>query len=82
MDFITKFPQTTRGEDSIWVILDQLTKSSHFIPIQESISMEKLVDIYIREVVKRHGAPVSVISERDVCFNSGFWRKYHEELGT
>ena len=50
MDFITKLPRTARGVDSIWVIVDRLTKSAHFIPIQESISAEKLTDIYVREV--------------------------------
>ena len=63
MDFITKLPRTTRGVDSIWVIMDQLTKSAHFIPIQESISAEKLADIYVREVVARHGVPISVVSD-------------------
>ena len=82
MDFITKLPRTARGMDSIWVIMDRLTKSAHFIPIQENISAEKLADIYIREVVARHGVPVSVISDRDVRFTSRFWKKFHDELGT
>ena len=50
MNFITKFPRTARGVDSIWVIVDQLTKSAHFIPIQESISAEKLADIYVHDM--------------------------------
>ena len=82
MDFITKLPRTARGVDSIWVIVDRLTKSAHFIPIQESISAEKLADIYIREIVARHGVPVSVISDRDVRFTSRFWKRFHDELGT
>ena len=82
MDFITKLPRTARGMDSIWVIVDRLTKSAHFIPIQESISAEKLADIYIREVVAWHGVPVSVISDRDVRFTSRFWERFHDELGT
>ena len=82
MDFITKLPRTARGVDSIWVIVDRLTKSAHFIPIQESISAEKLADIYIREIVARHGLPVSVISDRDVRFTSKFWKRFHDELGT
>ena len=53
MDFITKLPQTVRGVDSIWVIMDRLNKSAHFILIQESISTKKLADIYIREVMAR-----------------------------
>ena len=79
MDCITKLPRTARGVDSIWVIMDRLTKSDHFIPILESISAEKLVEIYIREVVARHIVPVFVISDRDVRFNSRFWKKFRDE---
>ena len=63
MDFITKLPRTACGVDSIWVIVDPLTKSVHFIPIQESISAEKLAEIYVPEVVAHHGVPVSVVSD-------------------
>ena len=62
--------------------MDKLTKSSHFIPISESISAEKLADIYVRGVVARHGVPVSVVSNVDVRFTSRFWKKFHEEPGT
>ena len=82
MDFITKLPRTARGVDSIWVVVDRLTKSAHFIPIQESISAEKLADIYVREIVARHGVPVSVVSDRDVRFTSRFWKRFHDEMGT
>ena len=74
MDFIMKLPRTARGVDSIWVIVDRLTKSTHFIPISESISSKKFVDIYIREVVVHYGVPVYVVSNCDVCFTSRFWR--------
>ena len=82
IDFILKLPRTTREVDSIWVIIDRLAKSAHFIPIVESISAEKLTDIYITEVVVRHRVLVSVVSDRDVCFTSRFRRKFHKELGT
>ena len=82
MDFIMKLPRKACRVDSIWVIVDRLTKSAHFIPIQESISAEKLADIYIREIVARHGVPVSVILDRDVRFTSRFWKRFHEDLGT
>ena len=82
MDFITKLPKTMRGVDSIWFIMDSLTKNAHFILISESIAAEKLTDIYVREVVVRHVVPVCVISDRDVHFTSRFWRNFHEELGT
>ncbi|CAH1418427.1 unnamed protein product [Lactuca virosa] len=82
MDFITKLPRTTKGFDFIWVIVDRLTKSAHFLAIRESSSAEKLADVYVREIVSRHGVPVSIVSDRDVSFTSRFWQKFHEELGT
>ena len=82
MDFITKLPKTARGVDAIWVIVDRLTKSAHFLAISESSSAEKLAEIYVREVVSRHGVPISIVSDRDVRFTSRFWKKFHEELGT
>ena len=82
MDFITKLPRTVRRVDSIWVIMDRLTKSMNFIKIQESSFAEKLADIYIWEVVAHYGVPVFVLSNRDVQFTSRFWKRFHEELGT
>ena len=82
MDFITKLPRTARGVDAIWVIVDRLTKSAHFLAISESSSAEKLAELYVREVVSRHGVPMSIVSEQDVHFTSRFWKKFHEELGT
>ena len=63
MDFLMKLPMTARGVDSIKVIVHRLTKSAHFILIQESISAEKLAEIYLREVVAPHGVPMSVVSD-------------------
>ena len=82
MDFITKLPRTARGVDAIWVIVDRLTKSAHFLAISESSSAERLAELYVREVVSRHGVPLSIVSDRDVRFTSRFWKKFHEELGT
>ncbi|GJV83475.1 putative reverse transcriptase domain-containing protein [Tanacetum coccineum] len=65
MDFITKLPKTANGYDTIWVIVDRLTKSTHFLPMRETDPMEKLMKLYIKEVVTRHGVPVSIISDRD-----------------
>ncbi|GJY96857.1 putative reverse transcriptase domain-containing protein [Tanacetum coccineum] len=65
MDFVTKLPKTTSGQDTIWVIVDRLTKSAHFLPMKETDSMEKLTRQYLKEVVSRHGVPVSIISDRD-----------------
>ncbi|GKC87587.1 putative reverse transcriptase domain-containing protein, partial [Tanacetum coccineum] len=65
MDFVTKLPNTTSGQDTIWVIVDRLTKSAHFLPMKETDTMEKLTRQYLKEVVSRHGVPVSIISDRD-----------------
>ncbi|GKC58285.1 putative reverse transcriptase domain-containing protein, partial [Tanacetum coccineum] len=65
MDFVTKFPKTESRQDTIWVIVDRLTKSAHFLLIKETDTMEKLTRQYLKEVVSRHGLPVSIISDRD-----------------
>lgn len=76
-----KLPRKTCGVDLIWVIVDIVNKSDHFIQIQESSFVEKFVEIYIKEVVARYGIPVSLVSDRDVCFTSRFWRKFQMEFG-
>ncbi|GKA54073.1 putative reverse transcriptase domain-containing protein [Tanacetum coccineum] len=70
MDFITKLPRTSSGYDSIWVIVDRMTKSAHFILMNEKYKMEKLTRLYLKEIVYRHGVPVSIISDRDPRFAS------------
>ncbi|GJX46491.1 hypothetical protein Tco_0271681, partial [Tanacetum coccineum] len=82
MDFITKLPKTAAGYDSIWVIVDRLTKSAHFLPMKETDSTEKLTRLYMKEIVARHGIPVSIISDRDSHFTSRVWQSLHEALGT
>ncbi|GKB27246.1 reverse transcriptase domain-containing protein [Tanacetum coccineum] len=82
MDFVTKLPKTTSGQDTIWVIVDRLTKSAHFLPMKETDTMEKLTRQYLKEVVSRHGVPVSIISDRDSKFTSHFWKSLNEALGT
>nr|GEU44563.1 putative reverse transcriptase domain-containing protein [Tanacetum cinerariifolium] len=82
MDFITKLPKTTNGYDTIWVIVDRLTKSAHFLPMRENDPMEKLIKLYMKEVVTRHGVPVSIISDRDGRFTSLFRQALHKALGT
>nr|GEU64165.1 reverse transcriptase domain-containing protein [Tanacetum cinerariifolium] len=82
MDFITKLPKTTNGYDTIWVIVDRLTKSAHFLPMRENDPMEKLMKLYMKEVVTRHGVHVSIIFDRDGRFTSLFWQALHKSLGT
>ncbi|GJV27158.1 putative reverse transcriptase domain-containing protein [Tanacetum coccineum] len=73
---------TANGYDTIWVIVDRLTKSAHFLPMRENDPMEKLMKLYMKEVVTRHGVPVSIISDRDGRFTSLFWQALHKALGT
>ncbi|GKB33905.1 putative reverse transcriptase domain-containing protein [Tanacetum coccineum] len=82
MDFITKLPRTPSGYDSIWVIVDRLTKSAHFILMNEKYKMERLTRLYLKEIVCRHGVPVLIISDRDPRFASRFWRSLQKSLGT
>ncbi|GJU15678.1 putative reverse transcriptase domain-containing protein [Tanacetum coccineum] len=82
MDFITKLPRTPSGYDSIWVIVDRLTKSAHFILMNEKYKIEKLTRLYLKEIVCRHGVPVSIILDRDPRFASRFWRSLQKSLGT
>ncbi|GJV16328.1 putative reverse transcriptase domain-containing protein [Tanacetum coccineum] len=82
MDFITKIPKTSNGHDTSWVIIDRLTKSAHFIPTRDTDSMETLTRLYIKEIVSRHGVPISIISDRDSHFTSRFWQSLQNALGT
>ncbi|GKA77656.1 reverse transcriptase domain-containing protein [Tanacetum coccineum] len=68
MDFVTKLPKTSSGHDTIWVIIDRLTKSAHFIPTKATDSMETLTRLYIKEIVLRHGVPISIISDHNSHF--------------
>ncbi|GJV54765.1 putative reverse transcriptase domain-containing protein [Tanacetum coccineum] len=82
MDFIMKLPKSSKGYDTIWVIVDRLTKSSIFVPMRETGLIEKLAKMYLKEVVTRHGIPVSIIYDRDPRFASNFWRSLQKALGT
>ncbi|GKV02557.1 hypothetical protein SLEP1_g14986 [Rubroshorea leprosula] len=82
MDFVTGLPRTLKGNDSIWVIVDRLTKSAHFLPYQTGTSIEKLANMYMEEIVKLHGIPVSIVSDRDTRFLSHFWTSLQQALGT
>ncbi|GKA05981.1 putative reverse transcriptase domain-containing protein [Tanacetum coccineum] len=82
IDFITKLPKTSSGYDTIWVIVDCLTKSAYFLPMKETDSMDRLTRLYLKEVVTRHGIPVSIICDSDGRFTSNFWRSFQKALGT
>ncbi|GKF83253.1 reverse transcriptase domain-containing protein [Tanacetum coccineum] len=82
MDFVTKLPKTSQGYDTIWVIIDRLTKSTIFTPMRETDPMDKLTRIYLKEVVTRHGVHVSIICDHDLRFASNFWRSLQNALCT
>ncbi|GJS33758.1 putative reverse transcriptase domain-containing protein [Tanacetum coccineum] len=74
MDFVMKLPKLSQGYDTIWVIVDRLTKSAIFMPMRETDPMDKLARMYLKEVVTKHGIPVSIICDRDPRFASNFWK--------
>nr|GEX94074.1 putative reverse transcriptase domain-containing protein [Tanacetum cinerariifolium] len=82
MDFITKLPKSSQVFDTIWVIVDRLTKYAHFLPIRENDPMDKLARLYLDMIVMRHGTPVSIICDRDGRFTSNFWKTFQKALGT
>ncbi|GKF40000.1 reverse transcriptase domain-containing protein, partial [Tanacetum coccineum] len=82
MDFITKLPKTSNRHDTIWAIVDRLTKSADFIATRETDSMETLTRLYIKEIVSRYGVPISIISDHESHFTSRFWQSLQSSLGT
>ena len=82
MDFIVGLPRSQRGNNTIWVIVDRLMKSAHFIPIRRTHSLEKLAELYVNEVVRLHDVPISIFSDHDSRFSSSFWKSLHRAMGT
>ncbi|XP_073024282.1 uncharacterized protein [Primulina eburnea] len=82
MVFVVGLPRTQKGYNSIWVIVDRLTKSSHFLPVKTTYSMNQYADAYVQEIVRLHGIPVSIVSDRDPKFTYEFWKILHRALGT
>jgi hypothetical protein len=82
MDFIVGLPRTRDGYDSIWVIVDRLTKVAHFIPVKATCSGAKLAELYISKIVCLHGVPKKIVSDQGTQFTSRFWQKLHESMDT
>jgi hypothetical protein len=82
MDFVVGLPKTRNNFDLIWVIVDRLTKCAHFLPININYDVEKLTQIYIKEMIRLDGVPSSIVSNRDPKFTSHFWRSLQKSLGT
>lgn len=68
MDFVLGFPKAPRGQDTTWVIVDRLTKSAHFIPIKMTYSIYRLVEFYVKKIVRLHGTPSKIVFDRDTQF--------------
>src|SRR3954471_9955669 len=82
IDFITGFPKTQKGNDAIFVVIDRLSKVSHFLPIRESITASQLADMYVSRVVSLHGVPLEINSYRGSLFTSRFWQSFQNAMGT
>jgi len=82
MDFVTHLPRSSRGHDFIWMIIHRLTKSAQFLPVHQKMSLDKLAGLYICEIVRLHGVPLSIVSDRDPRFTSRFWLTLQTTLGT
>nr|GFA20888.1 putative reverse transcriptase domain, ribonuclease H-like domain, aspartic peptidase domain protein [Tanacetum cinerariifolium] len=82
MDFVTKLPKSSQGYNTIWVIVDRLTKSAIFMPMREKDPLDKLERMYLKEVVTKHGIPISIICDRNPRFSLNFWKSLQKALGT
>jgi hypothetical protein len=82
MDFIMGLPNTSRHLDSIWVIVDRLTKVAHFLPVHTTDKAQKYAELYIDWIVCLHGLPRTIVSDRGAQFVARFWEQLQESLGT
>lgn len=82
MDFVIGLPRSPRGKDAIWVVVDRLIKSAHFIPVRTTNTAHDLAPLYIKEVVRLHGVPMSIVSDQDSKFVSMLWQSLQRAMGT
>ena len=82
MDFLTHLPRTSWKHDAVWVIVDRLTKSAHFLVMRMTFTLEEFCRLYIREIVRLHGVPVSIVSDRDPRFTAQFLKSFQKAMGT
>ena len=80
MDFVTHFPWTQRRHDAVWVIVDRLTKSAHFLVVWMTFTLKEFYRLYIREIVRLHGVPISIVSERDPRITAHFWKSFQKAM--
>ena len=82
LDFVSGFPLTQKKHDYVWIIVDKLTKSTHFLPVRLDYSMDRLAKLYVNEIVKLHGILISIVSNNDPRFTLRFWKELQSALGT
>ena len=82
MDFVSGLLRSPKGHDAIWVIVDRMTKSAHFLPIQMNYSLDQLAQLYVDEIVRLHGVPACIVLDIDLRFTSYFWGGVQKALGT
>jgi transposase InsO family protein len=82
MDFIVGLPKTAKGFDSVWVIIDRLTKIAHFLPVKVKYTLATYAELYIARILSLHGVPKIIVSDRGPQFVSKFWEELHKSLGT
>ena len=82
MDLVTHLPRTPQRHDAVWVIVDRLIKSAHFLAVRMTFTLERFYRLYIREIVRLHGVPVSIVSDRDPRFTVHFWKSFQKAMGT
>ena len=82
MDFVTHLPRKPQRHDAIWVIVDRLTKSAHFLAVRMTFTLERFCRLYIRVIVRLHGLSVSIVSDRDLRFTAHFWKSFQKAMGT
>ena len=82
MDFVTHLPRTSRKHDAVWVIVGRLTKLTHFLAVRMTFTLEEFCRLYILKIVRLHGVPVSIVSDRDPRFTDQFWKSFQKAMGT
>ena len=82
MDFITDLPETEAKHTGIFVVVDRFSKMAHFIPLTREASAKTVARVFFKEVVKYHGLPATIVSDRDTRFTGNFWRELFKSLGT
>ena len=82
MDFVVSLPTMQKGHNGVWVVMDRLTKTTYFLLFNTKWSVAEIARYYVREVVKLHSVPASIVSDRDAKFTSKFWQSFQEAMGT